>query len=117
MTKREMYEAIVAGKMTDEIQAKAQELLEALDHGTEARVAKAAEKKAEKLAAEAHIVDAIVEMLGEEAITASEICEAIEEIATAQKATVLAKRAVAEGRAAQVTVKREGRTVKGYVLA
>ena len=117
MTRREMYVAIINGTMNEEIQEKARELLDALDKGTANRQAKAEEKKAEKHAAEAGLVDEIVGILGEEGVTATEIAEAIEGIATAQKATVLAKRAVADGRAKQVDIKREGRKVKGYVLA
>ena len=117
MTKREMYVAIVNGEITEEMQALAAELLEGLDASNAKRKAKADEKRAEKLAFEAELVDSIVEFLGDEFVTASDICDAFEEIATPQKATVLVKRAVEDGRAVTEKVKGAKGKVNGYKRA
>lgn len=117
MTKREMYVAIVNGEINEEMQALAAELLEGLDASNAKRKEKADEKRAEKLAAEAKLVDAIVEFLGDEFVTASDICDAFEEIATPQKATVLVKRAVEDGRAVTEKIKGAKGKVNGYKRA
>ena len=117
MTKREMYVAIVNGEINEEMQALAAELLEGLDASNAKRKAKADEKRAEKLEAEAKLVDSIVEFLGDEFVTASDICDAFEEIATPQKATVLVKRAVEDGRAVTEKVKGAKGKVNGYKRA
>ena len=117
MTKREMYVAIVNGEITEEMQALAAELLEGLDASNAKRKEKADEKRAEKLAAEAKLVDAIVEFLGDEFVTASDICDHFEEIGTPQKATVLVKRAVEDGRAVTEKVKGAKGKVNGYKRA
>ena len=69
----------------------------------------------EQLYEEKELETAVYEFLGEEAVTASQIMEAVEGIASAQKATVIAKRLVEAGMAEQVEVKTKGRKVKGYV--
>ena len=117
MTKREMLVAIVNGEMNEEVMAKAQELIEAMDSGNAKRKGKADEKRAEKLAAEAKLVDAIVEFLGDEFVTASDICDHFEEIGTPQKATVLVKRAVEDGRAVTEKIKGAKGKVNGYKRA
>lgn len=117
MTKREMLVAIVNGEMNEEVIAKAQELIEAMDSGNAKRKGKADEKRAEKLAAEAKLVDAIVEFLGDEFVTASDICDHFEEIGTPQKATVLVKRAVEDGRVVTEKIKGAKGKVNGYKRA
>ena len=117
MTKREMYVAIVNGEMNDEVKEMAAELLESLDASNAKRKEKAGEKRAEKLAEEAKLVDAIVEFLGDEFVTASDICEHFEEIGTPQKATVLVKRAVEDGRAITEKIKGAKGKVNGYKRA
>lgn len=117
MTKREMLVAIVNGEMNEEVMAKAQELIEVMDSGNAKRKGKADEKRAEKLAAEAKLVDAIVEFLGDEFVTASDICDHFEEIGTPQKATVLVKRAVEDGRAVTEKIKGAKGKVNGYKRA
>jgi hypothetical protein len=117
MTKREMLVAIVNGEMNEEVMAKAQELIEAMDSDNAKRKGKADEKRAEKLAAEAKLVDAIVEFLGDEFVTASDICDHFEEIGTPQKATVLVKRAVEDGRAVTEKIKGAKGKVNGYKRA
>lgn len=117
MTKREMLVEVAAGRLTEDVMTKAQELIEAMDSENSKRKGKADEKRAEKLAAEAKLVDAIVEFLGDEFVTASDICEAFEEIATPQKATVLVKRAVEDGRVVTEKVKGAKGKVNGYKRA
>ena len=117
MTKREMYVAIVNGEMNEEMQALAAELIEGLDATNAKRKEKADEKRAEKLAVEAELVNAIVEFLGDEFVTASDICEHFEEIATPQKATVLVKRAVEDGRVVTEKIKGAKGKVNGYKRA
>lgn len=117
MTKREMYVAIVNGELNDEVKEMAAELLEGLDATNAKRKEKAGEKRAEKLAEEAKLVDAIVEFLGDEFVTASDICEHFEEIKSAQKATILVKRAVEDGRAVMDKVKGAKGKVNGYKRA
>ena len=117
MTKREMYVAIVNGEMNDEMKELATELLENLDASNAKRKEKAGEKRAEKLAAEAELVNAIVEFLGDEFVTASDICEHFEEIGTPQKATVLVKRAVEDGRVVVEKIKGAKGKVNGYKRA
>ena len=115
MTMKEMLESVIAGTINDEVIEKAQAMLDAKAHEAELRNARAATKRAEKVADEAGIVDSIVEFLGEEPVTASQIAEKFE-LKSAQKATILVKRAVADGRAEQVDIKVDGRKVKGYKL-
>ena len=117
MTKREMYVAIVNGEMNDEMKELAQELIESMDASNAKRKEKAGEKRAEKLAAEAELVDAIVEFLGDEFVTASDICDHFEEIGTPQKATILVKRAVEDGRAVTEKIKGAKGKVNGYKRA
>ena len=117
MTKREMYVAIVNGEMNDEVKAMAAELLEGMDASNAKRKEKADEKRAEKLKAEAELVDAIVEFLGDEFVTATDIFNAFEEISSAQKATILAKRAVDDGRVVMEKIKGAKGKVNGYKRA
>jgi len=117
MTKREMYVAIVNGEMNDEMKELATELLENLDASNAKRKEKANEKRAEKLELEAALVDSIVEFLGDEFVTASDICDHFEEIGTPQKATVLVKRAVADGRVVTEKIKGAKGKVNGYKRA
>ena len=117
MTKREMYVAIVNGELTEEMQTLAAELIEGLDASNAKRKEKADEKRAEKLAAEAELVDAIVEFLGDEFVTASDICAHFDEIKSAQKATLLVKRAVEDGRVVMEKVKGAKGKVNGYKRA
>jgi len=117
MTKREMYVAIVNGEMNDEVKEMAAELLEGLDASNAKRKEKADEKRAEKLAEEAKLVDSIVEFLGDEFVTASDICDAFEDIKSAQKATILVKRAVEDGRVVTEKIKHGKGKVNGYKRA
>ena len=113
MTKREMYEAIVNGNITEEAQEKAQELLDAMD----AANAKRREKPSKKAQENAPLVDQIVnEILGEEPLTATDIAAGMG--ISVQKASALARLAVKDGRANVTDVKVTGKGMqKGYTLA
>jgi len=117
MTKVEAYKAVIAGEVTEEVKAKFEEMLAAHDAEASKRNQRAAEKRAEKLEGEAALVDAIVEFLGDEFVTASDICEHFDEIKSAQKATILVKRAVEDGRAVTEKVKGKSGKVNGYKRA
>ena len=116
MTKVEAYKAVIAGEITEEVKAKFEEMLVAHDVEAEKRKVKAAEKRAEKLAAEKVLEDGILAVLGTEPMTASDIRDAVEGIETPQKATVVAKRLVAAGLVSQTEVKGKNGKVKGYTL-
>ena len=116
MTKVEAYKAVIAGEITEEVKAKFEEMLVAHEAEGEKRKARAAEKRAEKLASEKVLEDGVLAVLGAEAMTASDIKEAVEGIGTPQKATVIVKRLVAAGLVAQTEVKGKSGKVKGYTL-
>ena len=113
MTKREMYEAIVNGNITEEVTAKAAELIDAMD----AANAKRREKPSKKAQENAPLVDQIVnEILGEEPLTATDIAAAMG--ISVQKASALARLAVKGGKAVSTDVKVTGKGMqKGYTLA
>ena len=117
MTKIEAYKAVISGEINEEVKEKFVELLASHEAEGEKRRNRAAEKRAEKLEDEATLVDAIVEFLGDEFVTASDICEHFEDIKSAQKATILVKRAVEDGRAVTEKVKGKSGKVNGYKRA
>lgn len=116
MTKVEAYKAVIAGEVTEDVIAKFEEMLVAHENESEKRRNKAAEKRAEKLEGEKVLEDAILAVLGEEPMTASDIKDAVEGIKTPQKATVIAKRLVAAGLVGVTEVKGKSGKVKGYTL-
>lgn len=111
MTRREMYEAIVNGNITDEVIALAKESIEKMDAQNAARREKVTEKQAENLV----LVGKVVEMLGAEPLTATDIAAALE--VSPQKASSLARKAVELGQAASQDVKGPKGKCKGYTLA
>ena len=117
MTKFEAYQAVINGQVNEDVVEKFREMLETHEAEAEKRRNRAAEKRAEKLAAEKVLEDGIMEVLGEEPMTASDIAEAVEGINTPQKATVVVKRLVAAGLAAVQDVKGKKGKVKGYTVA
>ena len=117
MTKVEAYKAVISGEITEEVVSKFEELLATHESEGEKRRNRAAEKRAEKLAAEKVLEDGILAVLGTEPMTASDIRDAVEGIETPQKATVIAKRLVAAGLVSQTEVKGKSGKVKGYTLA
>ena len=116
MTKVEAYKAVIAGEINEDVIAKFEEMLVAHETEGEKRRNKAAEKRAEKLEAEKVLEDGILAVLGSEPMTASDIRDAVEGIATPQKATVIAKRLVGAGLVAVQDVKGKSGKVKGYTL-
>ena len=69
MTKREFYEAIVTGTVTEEMQAMAADFIEKMNAQNAARREKVTAKQAEN----AVLVEKVVEMLGTEPLTATDI--------------------------------------------
>lgn len=119
MTKREMMEMVAAGKMNEEIQAKAQEILEAMSADKEKRAAKQAEKADSVYAP---FIEKFVGALTAEPKTATDILPVFEgDIAPSGKpvsvqfVSSLARKAKAQGLCEQVDVKvpKKG-TQKGY---
>lgn len=112
MTKREFFEAIAAGTITEEAIQFATGELKKMDEAVEKRREKAAEKAVEL----EPIMDKIYEdILGEEPVTATVIGERLE-IST-QKASAIMRKMVEAGRAAKTDIKVQKRTVKGYTRA
>ena len=116
MTKRELYNAILAGEITDEVLAGIQAELDKLDHTNEVRAAKAAEKRVEKEAEKAPIREAVLAVITDEPKTASDlIAEAGVEIKP-QAIPALLKGLVEAGTVAKVDVKVKGKgTQRGYI--
>ena len=96
---------------------KFREVVKAHETEAEKRRKRADEKKAEKLEAEKILEDGILEVLGDEPMTATDIAEAVEGINTPQKATVVVKRLVAAGLANVQDIKGKKGKVKGYTAA
>ena len=117
MTKVEAYKAVIAGEINEDVIAKFEEMLTAHEAEGEKRRNRAAEKRAEKLEGEKVLEDAILGLLGTEPMTASDICNGVEDIKTPQKATVIAKRLVGAGLVNVQDVKGKNGKVKGYTLA
>ena len=117
MTKYEFLKAVAAGEMTEEVIEKAGEMVIAYEAESAKRRDKAAEKRAEKLASEKGLEDAILEVLGAEPMTASDIKEAVEGIESPQKATAVVKRLVGAELVGVTEVKGKSGKVKGYTLA
>lgn len=114
MTKREFYIAVSEGKMTEEMQAYAAEAITKLDEGLAKRKGKVSEKEQAKRDANVALARRVAaEILGAEAMTASDIAakmnelmpEMLEKPANAQKATSIAKKAVELELAVQTEVK------------
>jgi hypothetical protein len=118
----EMLTKIAAGEMNEEIQAKAQEMIEAIVTEREKRAAKSAEK-AEGVYAP--FIAKFAAALTDEPQTATDLLAAFEgEIApsgkpvTVQFLTSIGGKTVAQGLASKVDVKVKGKgTQKGYVKA
>lgn len=114
MTKYEFLKAVAAGEMTEEVIEKAGEMVIAYEAESAKRRAKAAEKRAEKLASEKGLEDAVLEVLGAEPMTASDIKEAVGGIESPQKATAVVKRLVEAELVGVTEVKGKSGKVKGY---
>lgn len=113
MTNREMLNAVISGTVTDEVVAKAEEMLAAMDKRDEKR----SSKPSKTAIANEPIKAAIVEFLADKGVVvASAIGEGLE-IST-QKASNLCRQLVEDGKLTATEVKvKGGRKVKGYALA
>lgn len=109
MTKREMFEAIVNGNVTEEVIAMAQSEIDKMD----ARNAKRRETPSKKALANVEVIGKITEVLTHEPQTASEVAEKVE-IST-QKASALLRQ-IDGLTVTEVKIKGRGK-VKGYALA
>lgn len=111
MTYREMLEKVIANDVTDEVIEKATERLEKLDAENEKRKNRVSKKALENEPVKARIL----EVLGEEPKTATEIGKEVE-IST-QKASALLRQLVEDGKVEKTDVKVKGKgTQKGYFV-
>lgn len=113
MTRRDFFTAIANTEtLPTELRDFATASLQKLDETNAKRAAKPSKAAIEN----APLVEQIVEMLGAEPKTASDLAEPMG--VKVQKASALLRRAVAEGKASVVDVKIKGKgTCKGYTKA
>lgn len=121
MTIREFYTAISNGEMNDELMAKAAELIEKMDEANAKRAKKVLEKKQASEDEKAPIRKALLDVMGDEAMTASQLIEAsglTDEVKVASVPSLL-KPFVLDGTVEKVDVKVEGKksAQRGYVKA
>ena len=110
MTKREFFVKAAAGEMTEEMQAMAAEFLTKMDAQLEARKGKLSEKEQAKRDANVALATRVAkEILGTEAMTASDVAakltEMLGEEVKVQKASSLCRKAVELKLANQFDVK------------
>ena len=118
MTKREIYSEIVARYegATEGFEAALYELATKELHSLDVTAARNSAKRAEKLAADAPIVEASKGVLGETPITTSEIAAAVGQ--STSKASYILRSLVEEGIATVTDVKVKGKgSAKAYALA
>lgn len=121
MTNREFYTAISNGEMNDELMAKATELIEKMNEANAKRAQKVLEKKQAVEDEKAPIREALLNAMGDEAMTASQLIEAAgltDEVKVASVPSLL-KPFVLDGTVEKVDVKVEGKKgpQRGYVKA
>ncbi len=121
MTNREFYTAISNGEMNDELMAKATELIEKMNEANAKRAQKVLEKKQAAEDEKAPIRKALLDVMGDEAMTASQLIEAAgltDEVKVASVPSLL-KPFVLDGTVEKVDVKVEGKKgpQRGYVRA
>ena len=119
MTNREFYTAISNGEMNDELMAKATELIEKMNEANAKRAQKVLEKKQAAEDEKAPIREALLNAMGDEAMTASQLIEAAgltDEVKVASVPSLL-KPFVLDGTVEKVDVKVEGKKgpQRGYV--
>lgn len=119
MTIREFYTAISNGEMNDELMAKATELIEKMDEANAKRAKKVLEKKQASEDEKAPIRKALLDVMGHEAMTASQLIEAsglTDEVKVASVPSLL-KPFVLNGTVEKVDVKVEGKKgpQRGYI--
>ena len=121
MTNREFYTAISNGEMNDELMAKATELIEKMNETNAKRAQKILEKKQASEDEKAPIRKALLDVMGDEAMTASQLIEAsglTDEVKVASVPSLL-KPFVLNGTVEKVNVKVEGKKSpqRGYIKA
>lgn len=119
MTNREFYTAISNGEMNDELMAKATELIEKMDEANAKRAKKVLEKKQAAEDEKAPIREALLDAMGDEGMTASQLIEAAgltDEVKVASVPSLL-KTFVLDGTVEKVDVKIEGKksAQRGYI--
>lgn len=119
MTNREFYTAVSNGEMNDELMAKAAELLEKMNETNAKRAQKVLEKKQAAEDKKAPIREALLNAMGNEGMTASQLIEAAgltDEVKVASVPSLL-KPFVLDGTVEKVDVKVEGKKgpQRGYV--
>ena len=121
MTNREFYTAISNGEMNDELMAKATELIEKMNESNAKRAQKVLEKKQASEDEKAPIRKALLDAMGDEAMTASQLIEASGLTDEGKIASIpsLLKPFVVDGTVKKVDVKVEGKKgpQRGYVKA
>lgn len=119
MTNREFYTAISNGEMNDELMAKATELIEKMDEANAKRAKKVLEKKQAAEDEKAPIREALLNAMGDEGMTASQLIEAAGLTDKVKVASVpsLLKPFVLDGTVEKVDVKVEGKksAQRGYI--
>lgn len=119
MTNREFYTAVSNGEMNDELMAKAAELLEKMNETNAKRAQKVLEKKQAAEDEKAPIREALLNVMGDEGMTASQLIETAgltDEVKVASVPSLL-KPFVLNGTVEKVDVKVEGKKVpqRGYI--
>lgn len=119
MTNREFYTAISNGEMNDELMAKATELIEKMNEANAKRAQKVLEKKQAAEDEKAPIREALLNAMGDEGMTASQLIEAAgltDEVKVASVPSLL-KPFVLDGTVEKVDVKVEGKKgpQRGYI--
>lgn len=119
MTIREFYTAISNGEMNDELMVKATELIEKMDEANAKRAKKVLEKKQASEDEKAPIRKALLDVMGDEAMTASQLIETsglTDEVKIASVPSLL-KPFVVNGTVEKVDVKVEGKKgpQRGYI--
>lgn len=119
MTNREFYTAVSNGEMNDELMAKAAELIEKMDEANAKRAKKVLEKKQAAEDKKAPICEALLNVMGDEGMTAAQLIEAAgltDEVKVASVPSLL-KPFVVDGIVEKVDVKVEGKKgpQRGYI--
>ena len=119
MTNREFYTAVSNGEMNNELMAKATELIEKMDEANAKRAKKVLEKKQAAEDEKALIREALLNAMGDEGMTASQLIEAAgltDEVKVASVPSLL-KPFVLDGTVEKVDVKIEGKksAQRGYI--
>ena len=119
MTIREFYTAISNGEMNDELMAKATELIEKMNETNAKRAQKVLEKKQAAEDEKAPIRKALLDVMGDEGMTASQLIEAAGLDIKVASVPSLLKPFVLDGTVEKVDVKVEGKksAQRGYVKA